>query len=883
MYDKTKYHLLHYFVIGRSMKLLSSILEKSLTGVDNKDDEGRSALHIAALLNYSDIATELINKHADINLADKVGMTPLLFAANYGSLEVFEILLQNPATTVNVTAKNKNSVLHLAMKNNNTNILKILKKHKELMKTTHNVEWTTFIGMDCSEKKSALHYAVLQNNKESVEILLQEHVDVHHYTDIDFRTPLSYAAGKGLVEITKILVEHGARNCRDENLFSPIHHAAKNGHPEVVQLLVNEEFSSNTDLDGRNGLDIAIGENHEEVALVIVKSDNWKKFLQNTTGEYQTPMRKLIAHMPDVAREVFNRCTTVDGTGDEFSVNFDYELLDDTHLLVNKWKDVGGKPYTEDANEITRNHPLMIMVTKKRTELLDHPLVSALLKKKWTSIGLIFYLLNVFLYVLYLAMLTGFALYVQAPYKFTETDNLVNKLYFSVSTDVTQDRIPPFAAFAKYSVIVLTAIELIIEICEMTLIFSCNMRSYIMEKENVLQWIAYILSILFVIHPSGSTDTGYRPEWQWSCGTVSVFLAWINLLLLTQKFDWIGIYVVMLFRVGKVFMKFFLVLSFLIVAFAITFHCLLQNQEPFSTFWISLVKTTEMMIGELDYTTIFFDEKVHYNAISHVFFYIFMLFMTIVVVNLMLDRNSLEVIYKSFIRPILEYGDVLFDNCTQNEKQELEKIQHEAARIVTGTTKLVSIDKLLSEVGWETLANRRKKHKLVLFYKMKNNLTPSYLSDLVPSNVGRDHRYPLRNAENSQTMSTHTAFYYNSFLPSVIRDFNALPDEIRNACSLASFKRMLNNDIPTAPKYFLTGDGLSKEIKTLKREMKHMDAESRNEVRTINRDMQEEMKSMESRLQEKMKNLDAKLMTIIQNLNKAEDKSSTDNQQTVKL
>ena len=33
-----------------------------------------------------------------------------------------------------------------------------------------------------------------------------------------------------------------------------------------------------------------------------------------------------------------------------------------------------------------------------------------------------------------------------------------------------------------------------------------------------------------------------------------------------------------------------------------------------------------------------------------------------------LDRNSSETIYLTFNRPLLEYGDVLWDNCTQYEK-----------------------------------------------------------------------------------------------------------------------------------------------------------------------------------------------------------------------
>ena len=84
-----------------------------------------------------------------------------------------------------------------------------------------------------------------------------------------------------------------------------------------------------------------------------------------------------------------------------------------------------------------------------------------------------------------------------------------------------------------------------------------------------------------------------------------------------------------------------------------------------------------------------------------------------------LDRRSLQIIYFTFIRPLLEYADVVWDNCSQYEVNELEKIQNEAARIVTGATKLVSNNSLLLEVGWESLSSRRKKHKLQLLSKMK--------------------------------------------------------------------------------------------------------------------------------------------------------------------
>ena len=139
-----------------------------------------------------------------------------------------------------------------------------------------------------------------------------------------------------------------------------------------------------------------------------------------------------------------------------------------------------------------------------------------------------------------------------------------------------------------------------------------------------------------------------------------------------------------------------------------------------------------------------------------------------------LDRKSLEIIYTAFIRPILEYEDVVWDNCVQYEKDELEKREHEAARIATGTTRLISINNLYNEIKWDSLQKRRNDHKLSLFFKMKNNLTPTYLSSLVPESVGQTFRYNLRNSNDLLTIDVRTSLYSNSFLPSTVRDWNNL-------------------------------------------------------------------------------------------------------------
>ena len=50
---------------------------------------------------------------------------------------------------------------------------------------------------------------------------------------------------------------------------------------------------------------------------------------------------------------------------------------------------------------------------------------------------------------------------------------------------------------------------------------------------------------------------------------------------------------------------------------------------------------------------------------------------------------------------------MVLDNCTLYAVNALEKIQLETAHIVTGTTKLVSLEMLYKETGWETLDARR--------------------------------------------------------------------------------------------------------------------------------------------------------------------------------
>ena len=122
-------------------------------------------------------------------------------------------------------------------------------------------------------------------------------------------------------------------------------------------------------------------------------------------------------------------------------------------------------------------------------------------------------------------------------------------------------------------------------------------------------------------------------------------------------------------------------------------------------------------------------------------------------------------------RPLLEYADVVWDNLTQGDEDELEKIQHEAARIISGATRLVSISNLYTETGLESLKERRGKHKLTLFYKMVHSITPSYLTTLIPSRIGDTTSYSLRNSVNLRDIPCRTQLLSIFFIPSTISSF----------------------------------------------------------------------------------------------------------------
>ena len=66
---------------------------------------------------------------------------------------------------------------------------------------------------------------------------------------------------------------------------------------------------------------------------------------------------------------------------------------------------------------------------------------------------------------------------------------------------------------------------------------------------------------------------------------------------------------------------------------------------------------------------------------------------------------------------------------------------------------------------------------------MFHNITPEYLSNIIPRQRGTLSEYSLRNAENIEHIYSRTSLYKDSFVPSTTRQWNNLPVHVRNTTS----------------------------------------------------------------------------------------------------
>ena len=117
----------------------------------------------------------------------------------------------------------------------------------------------------------------------------------------------------------------------------------------------------------------------------------------------------------------------------------------------------------------------------------------------------------------------------------------------------------------------------------------------------------------------------------------------------------------------------------------------------------------------------------------------------------------------------------------------LEAVQRKAARFVcNGFLCYSSATDMMNNLKWNTLEDRIKQARLIMFYKIINRIVQvNFNPYLHPSRRARG------NQQNFRHLLTRINSYHHSFLPATIRHWNCLPNYVIDSSNLNEFMNNL--------------------------------------------------------------------------------------------
>ena len=135
----------------------------------------------------------------------------------------------------------------------------------------------------------------------------------------------------------------------------------------------------------------------------------------------------------------------------------------------------------------------------------------------------------------------------------------------------------------------------------------------------------------------------------------------------------------------------------------------------------------------------------------------------------------------------MEYASTVWDPSTEKNIKSVENGQRQAARFVKSDhRRRSSVTTMLESLNWVSLASRRAEAKLVMLYRITNNLvdvTTSALTAAPTRTRGNTHRYlqPLIRIEA----------YKQSFFPTTMKSWNKCTQQLVTKQSLNSSSTIL--------------------------------------------------------------------------------------------
>lgn len=264
----------------KDIKKASLLIERG-ANVNIADDNRVTPLHFAARNNDSAMAKLLIVHGASLEAKGPNGETPLHVACNTGHIDMVELLLKYGANISAITAQGA-TPLYFAVNNHFDNIAILLLNDKNCVGS---------LGIKTGYRRATiLHLSVSQGNELITHRLLQVGADPRTQTMEGF-TPLHMAASEGKLALVKLLLQYDSHNqlinTKSLDGSTPLHWAAQNNHVIVASILVEAgaDIKAKT-IKGDTPQDIAINFNQQEMVLflnsIAGKVHKYLKMSENT-------------------------------------------------------------------------------------------------------------------------------------------------------------------------------------------------------------------------------------------------------------------------------------------------------------------------------------------------------------------------------------------------------------------------------------------------------------------------------------------------------------------------------------------------------------------------------------------------------------------------
>ncbi|KAM6954028.1 ankyrin repeat and SOCS box protein 2-like [Aplochiton taeniatus] len=195
--------------IGRVEAL--RFLLKHGADVNTQASDGATALYEAAKNGHEEIVELLLLQNADTNKPGRTGLLPIHIAAQRG-IDSAIVSMLIPATSKTRVRRSGISPIHLAIENNRDEVLELLIAAGFDVNAQLSDERSKMYE---DRRKTALYFAVIENNIDATTMLLNAGAD----PNLDPFSPLLIAVRQGCIKTVTLLVEHGA----NVNAYIPTH------------------------------------------------------------------------------------------------------------------------------------------------------------------------------------------------------------------------------------------------------------------------------------------------------------------------------------------------------------------------------------------------------------------------------------------------------------------------------------------------------------------------------------------------------------------------------------------------------------------------------------------------------------------------------------